>query len=76
MLRRFTLLTTAAVVAAVLAGVATSASNGIVASATGSGQSTFSGEQRTSHSPPGGTPTTRSRASFSSTTGLRTAGST
>ena len=47
MLRRFMLLMSAAVVAAALAGVATSAGNGIVASATGAGQSTFGGEQRT-----------------------------
>ena len=48
MFRRFMLFTALAVAAtAALAGIGTSASNGIVHSATGSGQSTFGGEQRT-----------------------------
>ena len=48
MFRRFMLFTVLAVAAtAALAGIGTSASNAIVNSATGSGHSTFSGEQRT-----------------------------
>ena len=48
MFRRFMLFTVLAVVAtAAMAGIGTSASNGIVASATGSGQITTAGELRT-----------------------------
>jgi hypothetical protein len=48
MLHRIMLITAfGLLVAAAMAGVGTSAGNGIVSSATGSGQSTFGGEQRT-----------------------------